>query len=461
MSFDTIFFVFTWLPCFLVIFFVTKKQWKPMLLLIASYLFYAWGNVYQVIFLIGMTWLHYQVNGLLQRCRGKQRWCLFLEVLIFDIVVLCYFKYYGDMMEGLFGVIGSSSTLQFLPAPLGISFYMFSLIGYLIDGYCGKLSEKQKYVNVSLYIAFFPKLLMGPICRYQEFEEQLASFQFQQALFDTGATRFLVGLAQKVILANTFAQLFQQVQTHSLSILGCWVMSIAFALQLYYDFHGYSQMAIGLSNMLGFTMPENFRYPYLSCSIKDFWGRWHITLGQWFKTYVYIPLGGNRISHKRTMVNLMIVWLLTGLWHGVHMTFLMWGAYYGCLLIMERFFWSPIQSKLPKVCNWLITMVLVLIGWVFFYSESLPQAFGILQHMMGFGVGSLPQTAQVLAQYGSILVIGCIGATPLMESIGFLGNMYLNKGYYLIKLVILFVLLMVCIAFMVGNTYQSFLYFAF
>lgn len=461
MSFSTIFFVFTWLPCVLFAYFILPKKFQNCVLLIASVIFYAWGEPIYIFLLLFLILINYYFARLLNSKSGKGKKIFFIEVLVLNVFVLFYFKYYEYILESIFGLINSDISFKMFGMPLGVSFFTFTLISYLIDVYKGKIKAENNLLKFMLYVSFFPKLIMGPIVSYSEMKGQINNHPFSYSLFSIGAKRFIIGLAQKVILANTFGTLFASIQGLPLSTAGSWLMALAYTLQLYFDFNGYTHMAIGLSNIFGFNIPENFDYPYMAKSIKDFWSRWHISLSHFFRDYVYIPLGGNRVPRYRRIINILIVWMLTGIWHGANYTFIIWGLYYGILLIVEKYAWCKIQRKLPAILNHLITIIIVMIGWVLFFSNNLSQAFSIIGSMFGAGPLTNVNVAFYFRTYFVYLLIGILGATPLIRSINILLNYYYNKIFYLLNMVVAFVLLLLVIAFMISSTYQSFLYFVF
>lgn len=461
MSFSTLFFVFTWLPCVLFAYFILPKKYQNTVLLFASLIFYAWGEPIYVFLLLALIIFNYIFARLLNDKPSKGRRGFFIEVIIFNIFILFYFKYYSFALEFIFSITNTTYAFKVFDMPLGVSFFSFTLISYMIDVYRGKVEAEKNFINFALYVSFFPKLIMGPIETYPMMKEQLKSHPVSYSLFSIGAKKFIIGLAQKVILANTFGVLFSTLQGLPLSMAGSWLMVLAYTLQLYFDFCGYSQMAIGLSNIFGFKLSENFNYPYMAKSIKDFWSRWHITLSHFFRDYVYIPLGGNRVSFLRHIFNILVVWMLTGIWHGANYTFILWGLYYGILLIFEKYVWYRVQKKLPSICNHIIVMFVVMIGWVLFFSEDVNQAFTIIGSMFGANAISSTGVYFYFKTYLLYIIVGIIGATPLVRSLNILLNHHFNKGFYLFNMIISFLLLLLSIAFMISSTYQSFLYFAF
>ncbi|NBK97249.1 MAG: MBOAT family protein [Erysipelotrichia bacterium] len=461
MSFSTLFFVFTWLPCVLLLYFVLPKKCQNYVLLIASLIFYAWGEPVYIFLLLGLILLNYLFAIMLENPHKKGRKLFFIEVIIFNIFILFYFKYYAFTLETIFSLTHTSIAYRIFDMPLGISFFMFTLLSYLVDIYRGRTKAERNVLHFALFVSFFPKLIMGPITTYPMMQEQLKNHSTSYSLFSVGAKKFIIGLAQKVILANTFGVLFVSLQTLPLSMAGSWFMALAYTLQLYFDFCGYSHMAMGLSNMFGYKLPENFNYPYMAKSIKDFWSRWHMTLSHFFRDYVYISLGGNRVSTIRHIVNILVVWLLTGIWHGANYTFIVWGLYYGVLLIFEKYVWYKVQKRVPALFNHLITMFVVMIGWVLFFSEDISSACQILNSMFNFNVLTTSGVTFYFKTYFFYICIGIIGATPLIRSLNILLNHHYNKVFYLLNMIVVFIVFLLSIAFMISSSYQSFLYFAF
>ena len=326
MSFNSIFFLFSALPLFYALYLLTPPKGKRYMLLVISFAAYFWVEPLFSILLLMLACYLYLLNLRMQQVRQYKKLAICMELIGIVLFLLLYFKYYGFLLSGISALTSFDFTLRLLIAPAGISFISFSLISYAIDLYQGKLQKQPKLGDFLLYVFYFPKIIMGPIMRYPDFEAQLKPLRISIAATHEGLCRFVIGLAKKVILANTFAFLFEQISANAaLSMLSAWIGAFAFTFQIYFDFSGYSDMAIGLSLLLGIRMPENFHYPYMANSIKDFWKRWHITLSTWFKDYVYIPLGGSRRKLPRVILNTFIVWSLTGLWHGASWNFVLWG----------------------------------------------------------------------------------------------------------------------------------------
>ncbi|MEG2550531.1 MAG: MBOAT family O-acyltransferase, partial [Erysipelotrichaceae bacterium] len=329
MSFNSIYFLFTFLPCAFLLYYATPKRGKNVVLVLISLYFYGWGEPKYIILLLALILINYLIGLRIDYAKGLKRKRALIEALILNLFILVYFKYYGFMLDTIFTFIPKFIQYHPLLMPLGISFFIFQIISYIFDVYNKKCDASHNLISFSLYVSFFPKLIMGPIEPYHSFEKQINHHPISAQRLDCGSKRFVIGLAQKVMLANVFASIITQMTNTSNTTIGAWLLTLTYTLQIYFDFCGYSNMAIGLANMFGFELMENFNYPYISKSISEFWRRWHISLGSFFKNYVYIPLGGNRVSKKVHIRNLMIVWLLTGLWHGASFNFIVWGIYYG------------------------------------------------------------------------------------------------------------------------------------
>ena len=453
MVFSSITFLFIFLPITLLLYYVGKNTtYKNVVLLIASLLFYAWGEPVYVILMLLSILFNFYVGKDLQRKRSK-------GTLIFGVVVnlliLGYFKYAGFLVDSVNQLTGLEINIRAVALPVGISFYTFQAMSYIIDVYRGGSKAQDKLLPFAVYITMFPQLIAGPIVRYEDIERQLVVRTINATNFREGIFLFIKGLAKKVILANCLGKLHETVLgIGDKSVLLAWVGAIAYTIQIFNDFSGYSDMAIGLGKMMGFDFPINFDKPYRSLSVTEFWRRWHISLSTWFREYVYIPLGGNRKGVARQILNLLIVWMLTGLWHGAAWNFVLWGAYYGVLLILEKFVFAKIQPKLPKVIRLLMTIIIVIIGWVFFFSPSLTEAVAYLGAM--FGVGNVLVDGQglfYLCSYGILIIIGFLPATT--------GLGKLHKAPVVIKWITYVLIFILSVAFLISESYNPFLYFRF
>ncbi len=469
MAFNDLSFLFIFFPAMVLLHALIPRPGKNILLLLGSLVFFSWGTPEYLFLLILMILFNY-VSGL-QLAAQKQagdtvgaKRALIASVAV-NLLLLGFFKYWGFLLENLNALFGSSFSARPLPMPIGVSFFTFSILSYLYDVYRDKAPAARNLLQFSLYVTFFPKLVSGPIVQYAAMEEQLKTRTPDRMLFGSGARLFLIGLSKKVLLANTLGTTFYGVTAlpmDGISVVSAWLGAIAYALMLYFDFSGYSDMAIGLAQMFGFRFEKNFDYPYVSSSITEFWRRWHISLGSWFRDYVYIPLGGSRVSTGKIIRNLLVVWFLTGIWHGSSWNFIFWGLYYGLLLILEKFVLKNILEKVPGAIRHFVTLLLVLIGWVFFFSPSLGSAFLWLGRMFGIGAsGFVDSTARYyLSSCFIVLVISVIGALPVCAK---MGNSLLHGSKRSVYLSIVWyaALLMLCIAGMMVSTYSSFLYFQF
>ena len=394
MLFSSIVFLFTFLPIILILYYLVPRPMKNVILLFGSLLFYAWGEpVY--IFLMIFSILFNYICGL-DIARNLKDPAAAKRSLIFTVAVnLCilgFFKYEGFVLDSLSAVLPVDIPYRAMALPIGISFYTFQILSYIIDVYRGHVKVQTNLLDFALYVTMFPQLIAGPIVQYADVDRQLHVRKESWGKFGEGSMFFIRGLAKKVLLANTIGMVYTEVAALApgkVSVLSAWIGCISYAFQIYFDFSGYSDMAIGLGKMFGFEFLKNFDYPYISQSITEFWRRWHISLGSWFREYVYIPLGGNRVPVIKHLRNLLIVWFLTGLWHGAAWNFVAWGLYYGLILILEKYFLSRVLERLPAVIRHIYSLVLVLIGWVFFFSPTLGGAVDYIQLMFGVGANGL------------------------------------------------------------------------
>ena len=422
MLFSSIVFLFTFLPVVLILYYLLPVRFRNVILLLASLVFYAWGEpVYLFLMLLSILFNYF--SGLdiarnLQDKRAAKRSLVFN--LIINLAVLGFFKYEGFVFDTLNGILPVHISYHALPLPIGISFYTFQILSYIIDVYRGNVKVQTNLPNFALYVTMFPQLIAGPIVQYADVDEQLASREVSWTKFGEGSMYFIRGLAKKVLLANTSGMIFTEVSglaKGNVAVMTAWLGAFAYMFQIYFDFSGYSDMAIGLGKMFGFEFNMNFNYPYVSKSITEFWRRWHISLSSWFRDYVYIPLGGNRVSKIKHIRNLLIVWFLTGLWHGAAWNFVAWGLYYGVILIIEKYLLSPVLDRLPDVVRHIYSIVLVVIGWVLFFSSSFGQAADYIRVMFGAGAhGFADRESMYLLTSNLILwLILIFGSTPLVH----------------------------------------------
>lgn len=468
MLFSSIVFLFTFLPAVMILYYLLPVRFRNVILLLASLVFYAWGEpVYLFLMLLSILFNYF--SGLdiarnLQDKRAAKRSLVFN--LIINLAVLGFFKYEGFVLDTLNGILPVHISYHALPLPIGISFYTFQILSYIIDGYRGNVKVQTNLPNFALYVTMFPQLIAGPIVQYADVDEQLASREVSWTKFGEGSMYFIRGLAKKVLLANTSGMIFTEVSglaKGNIAVVTAWLGAFAYMFQIYFDFSGYSDMAIGLGKMFGFEFNMNFNYPYVAKSITEFWRRWHISLSSWFRDYVYIPLGGNRVSKIKHIRNLLIVWFLTGLWHGAAWNFVAWGLYYGVILIIEKYFLSPVLDRLPDVVRHIYSIVLVVIGWVLFFSSSFGQAADYIRVMFGAGAhGFADRESMYLLTSNLILwLILIFGSTPLVHFR--YEHMLRSKKWNttIINSVVYAALFIVCIAYLVTETYNPFLYFRF
>ncbi|MFR2648235.1 MAG: MBOAT family O-acyltransferase [Blautia coccoides] len=389
MLLNSLFFIFAFLPVVLFLYYVLPAGGRNLFLLAASLMFYAWGDPVYLILLIFSTVFHYvmgqQIGREAQEKRRQKLDLLFAAGV--DVFLLCFFKYFGPAAELLGSLLHTQLPVRELALPIGLSFYTFKNMSYLFDIYYGRTEAEKNFTDFAAYGVFFPIMTAGPIVRYEDVKRQIKKRRVNALQLGYGARRFILGLAKKVLLADTLASLYGEISAGAgdISVLTAWIGMFAFTMEIYFDFSGYSDMAIGISRMLGFTVKENFDYPYTSKSITEFWRRWHISLGSWFRDYIYIPLGGNRAGIGKHIRNILIVWCLTGMWHGASLNFPVWGLYYGILLIGEKYFLGSRLKKLPGWISGAYTMLFVMVGWMLFSHESLGDAGIYLKRLAGIG----------------------------------------------------------------------------
>lgn len=461
MVFSTPIFLFLFLPAVLVLNYIIPKKYiaaKNVVLLIASLFFYAWGEPKNVLLMLLSIAVNYVCGLLLGRFDSdeKKRKVVLWASVVFNLGLLFFFKYFNFVTGGLFPVI---------KLPIGISFFTFQIMSYTIDVYRRSVEPQKSLLKLALYISLFPQLIAGPIVRYIDVEKQLTYRECTAEKTARGMIRFSMGLAKKVIVSNTVAAICDGIfgSTNTVPAFTAWVGVICYALQIYFDFSGYSDMAIGMGHMLGFDFLENFNYPYVSCSVQEFWRRWHISLSSWFRDYLYIPLGGNRRGKVRTYINLIIVFACTGLWHGASFSFIVWGLWHGLFLVIERLGFKKALDKLPKFIGWIYTMLVVLVGWVFFRADTLSAAMKYLGEMFSFTGG----VANGMAQFDNlsfiITAIALVLCTPVYQLVkGKLEKTEVGKkAAFVIGAVLATGLFILSVIFLTGSGYNPFIYFRF
>ncbi len=461
MVFSSLLFLFIFLPLFLAIYFILPKKLRNFILFIGSLMFYAWGEPIYVSIMIFSTVLDYSCGRIIDRFREHKlipKLGLILS-LIGNLGMLGFFKYSDFFITNVNSLFGTGIDLLQIALPIGISFYTFQTMSYTIDLYRGKINVQKNIISFGAYVSMFPQLIAGPIVTYVTVEKELNERTVTFDRFGLGAIRFIEGLGKKVLIANNIGLLWNQMLNTpigELSVVGAWLGAISFGLQLYFDFSGYSDMAIGLGHMLGFNFPENFNYPYIAKSVSEFWRRWHMTLTGWFREYVYIPLGGNRVSNARFYLNILIVWFLTGFWHGAGWNFIIWGLLFAFVMILERSILLKYLEKVPSFVAHFYLLFVVTVSWVLFAHNSLGEAIDYLKVM--FGITGQPgiNTASMYAitNFYLLLIIGIIFATPIMSKL----KQRMND---IVVFIFYAVVLFLSTAYLVDATFNPFLYFRF
>ncbi len=473
MVFSSILFLFRFLPIVLVLYYIAPRKLKNTVLFLASLVFYAWGEPVYVVLMIFSTIFNYIFGILVDRAKAREKVKAAKAVVAVSVVVnlaiLGYFKYADFLIANVNAIFKTSIPSLKLALPIGISFYTFQTMSYIIDVYRGDAKAQKNIISFGTYVALFPQLIAGPIVRYNTIAEQLERRKETVEGISYGVVRFVTGMGKKVLIANNIGMLFDAISAGNISstpALTAWLGAIAYTFQIYFDFSGYSDMAIGLGSMFGFKFLENFNYPYESLSITEFWRRWHISLSTWFKEYVYIPLGGNRKGKLKQLRNIAIVWCLTGIWHGASWNFVIWGVYFGILLVVEKTFLLKPLSRLPKLIQRLYTMLLVIISWVIFSMDSMTSVFSYLKAMLGgYGNGFADtHTLYILSSYGLLMLIALVACTSIPKRIATKLMSRLEAkplAATIIQNVFLVAVFVLVVAYLVNATYNPFLYFRF
>ena len=467
MLFSSVSFLYYFLPITLILYFVSKDKYKNIILLLASLFFYFYGEPKYTVLMLISAFSAYIHGILIEKFREKGYSKLFLvSGLVVSLGILIVFKYMDFIIKNINYISNSNIKLLRLVLPIGISFYTFQGLSYIVDVYKKDAKVCRSFVDFATYVCLFPQLIAGPIVRYTTIEDELKNRTHSFDKFAYGVNRFVVGLAKKVILANNLGMLVDiMTKSNEKSVLSYWTVAIFFSLQIYYDFSGYSDMAIGLGRMFGFDFLENFNYPFISKSIKEFWRRWHISLSSFFRDYVYIPLGGNRVSRGRWIFNLLIVWSLTGLWHGDSWNFILWGLYFAILLIIENLFLQNILSKLPALIQHIYAKFFIIISFVIFNNENIKDLWSSLYNMFNFRGLDLYNdfSTYYLKSYTVLLIVSMIGATPILKNIiqKVNKNVTGQKVVSTINPILNIVLLVVVTAYLIDGSFNPFLYFRF
>ena len=458
MLFSGIPFLYYFLPGVLILYFLMPRFLKNGFLLLASLVFYAWGEPKYVVLMVFSILAFWAFGLIIEKSSHKKAWLA--ASIVTGAAMLAVFKYADFSIENWNALTGMSVPLLRLALPIGISFYTFQCISYTIDVYRGDTAAQRNVISFGAYVALFPQLIAGPIVRYVDVAKELNDRKTTWEDFSEGLFGFLVGLGKKVLIANLFGELTEIFRNAAQpSVLFYWLYATAFTLHIYFDFSGYSDMAIGLGRIFGFRFPKNFNYPYVSKSITEFWRRWHMTLSGWFRDYVYIPLGGNRVSRGRWVFNILVVWMLTGLWHGASWNFVLWGLMFAVLLLIEK--WVPALQKLPSILRHGYVLLLVIISFVIFNAENLTQAGQDIAGMFGFANVPFVSTESLyyLKSYTPLLIVGIIGATPLVRNTALRLSQY--KWAWVLQTAIALALLLICTAYLVDGSFNPFLYFRF
>ncbi len=486
MVFSSLVFVFMFLVLTLGIYYAVPFKFKNFVIFVSGFIFYAWGEPKYVAVMLISTLIDYFAGLVMHKYNDKivvKRIAL-ITSLVMNLSLLGIFKYsdfifgsindifglslenpFLDVTNNVFGAVFGAKPESYLPLPIGISFFTFQSMSYTIDMYLGKIKVQKNPISFTAFVNLFPQIVAGPIVRYDDVAAELDNRVINLDLIYEGIVRFITGAGKKVLIANGIGQLWNQafaLMGAEMSVLTAWLGIIGYTLQIYFDFSGYSDMAIGLGKMMGFNFPENFDYPYLSKSISEFWRRWHMTLGAWFRSYVYIPLGGNRCSKWRNVFNLAVVWLLTGIWHGASWNFILWGCLYGVFIIAEKLFLGKLLEKLPTAVRWLYTMLLVVLGWVLFVTPDLPTAFGYMGIMFGStGILADSTALYLLLNFGVMLILGIFASTDAWKIIVEKVTAKSPVAVNIITPVAKIAVFILCIAYLADATYNPFLYFNF
>ncbi len=466
MLFSSIPFLYYFLPAVILVYFLAPKVLKNTVLLLFSLLFYGWGEPKYIFLMIATVFVNYVLGILIEKFRGRPLSKVFVTLSVAaSLAVLGYFKYTDFFVENFARITGISVKALNIALPIGISFYTFQILSYTVDVYRGTAKAQKNPITLGAYIALFPQLIAGPIVRYKDIEKQLMQRKHSFEKISEGIRRFVMGLSKKIILANTLGEMCEVfLTTGDKSIMFYWLYALGYMLQVYFDFSGYSDMAIGLGKIFGFDFYENFRYPFISRSISEFWRRWHISLGSWFRDYVYIPMGGSRVGKARLFVNIFTVWFLTGFWHGAEWNFIIWGLFFGILLVIEKYFLSNVLKK-GRVLNHIYVLFFTAISFVIFSASGMGDALSRVGGL--FGAGGIPASSfefwYALRNYGFVLVVSIIASTPAFVNLKslFCKNQKLNIAFEILEIPFLVILFVVCTAYLVDGSFNPFLYFRF
>mgnify|MGYP004464184427 FL=1 len=462
MVFTSINFLYYFLPTVLILYFIVPKKYKNLLLLISSLLFYFYGEPKYIILMIIEIVLAYFEARLIEKYKSKE---IFIFSIFIHVLLLCIFKYTNFLITNINGIFNTNISLLNIVLPIGISFYTFQIISYLVDVYKGKLKAQKNFISLATYVSLFPQLIAGPIVRYETINKELDNRKQTFNDFSSGISRFIIGLSKKVLIANILGELCNIfILSSEKTILFYWIYGISYSLQIYFDFSAYSDMAIGLGRMFGFHFMENFDYPYISKSITEFWRRWHISLSSWFKDYVYIPLGGSREGTFKLIRNILIVWLLTGLWHGSEWTFILWGTFIGILLVIEKLLLNKYIEKLPSIVRRIYTLFIIMISFIIFSGSNINESFSNIIGLFNFSNPFINKfTIHYLKDYGLVLIIAIFLSTPILKNtiIKLKENKKINNIINILEIIVLLILLVIVTSYLIDSSYNPFLYFRF
>lgn len=468
MSFSSLTFLFYFFPLAIILYALVPNKAKNKTLLVLSLVFYSWGRPdFLILILISilMTWFGVKMMYDIRNKREEAKFYM-VCLTVLNVSILAFFKYYGFLIDNINAITGLNLKIISLSLPFGISFYTFKIISYIVDVYTGKCKPQRNLSDFALYVSIFPQAGAGPIVRYVDMERELSDRKASLDKFGRGLEKFILGLGKKVLIANSLAVIWTQVKTSpnlEMSVLTAWLGIIAFTLQIYFDFSGYSDMAIGIGYMFGFKWAENFNYPYISKSATEFWRRWHISLGNWFKNYLYFPLGGNRVSRGLQLRNIFIVWIVTGLWHGSNWNFIAWGLFYGILIYIEKIKLSSVLEKLNSKIQVLYCLLIVVLGWVMFDLQSISEIIKFYGNMFVFSAnGFVDNTAiHIIKTSWKLIIPAIIGSTPFILGIINKVKVRFGRRGYLGISIFYFLILILSVSSLVGDSYSPFLYFKF
>ncbi|GCD08901.1 MBOAT family O-acyltransferase [Clostridium tagluense] len=468
MVFSSLIFIFIFLPLTLTVYYFSPKKIRNFTLLVASLIFYGWGEPVYISLMVFSIIFDYISTLLINKHRKRKRLSklIFINTLVVNLGILAFFKYFSFLVDNMNALFGLDIIVQKLPLPVGISFYTFQIISYVVDVYLNKVKVQKNIIDFGAYVTMFPQLVAGPIVQYSDIFIQLKNRKENINQFSEGIERFILGLGKKVLIANNIGMVWtiiKSMEVSSVSVISSWLGIIAFTLQIYFDFSGYSDMAIGLGKMFGFEFIENFNYPYISRSVTEFWRRWHISLGSWFREYLYIPLGGNRVPLIKQLRNLFIVWFATGLWHGASWNFIFWGLYFGFFIFSEKILLGKLLEKLPRCISNLYTMIIVIVGWVFFDMNKLSDALSYIKVMFGLSGNAFSDNTAIYYFYTNFIIfaVAVLCATPVMYNFDKkIKSRFNARGAIVMAFNRIFILFL-STAYLVNQSFNPFLYFRF